>query len=208
MCVENCPTLGERVSDLSSYNISTSSDPRSGIVWMVSFCFPLPVPQPSEGWVMWVMESNRVHIVSVRVTLLYLVSAGSEVTHGTYLSWPCPTHLGLSWVYPTLINGACQWAGLPNRLDRCLRVLFGCLCPPPPQPWAVRPPLWPFAPTHICSAQYSPFALALHMWWWNDDLTCIWLSLLFYGRPLCIFTFFGCFHLFFMLQPQTSVNTL
>lgn len=35
MCVfrgDICPTLGERGSDLSSYNISASSDPRSGQV--------------------------------------------------------------------------------------------------------------------------------------------------------------------------------
>lgn len=29
---DTCPTLGERGSDLSSYNISASSDPRSGLV--------------------------------------------------------------------------------------------------------------------------------------------------------------------------------
>lgn len=116
------PTLGERGSDLSSYNISANSDLQSGlvgesaweetrgrtsfIVWTLSLVLPLPASWPTEGWVMWVMESNKVQILSVTTTLLYPVSVGSEVNHCSYWSWPCPTHLDHKWVYPTLITGS------------------------------------------------------------------------------------------------------
>lgn len=118
------------------------------IVWMVSPSLLLAVLRPSEGWVMWVMESNRVQRASVTVTLLYPVSAGSEVIHSTYWSCPCPTHLGLKWVYPTLIKRACQWAALPNGSDSHLSALLRCPGPPPPQPNATLQPHWPVTSTH------------------------------------------------------------
>lgn len=59
------PTLGERGSDLSSYNISANSDLQSGlvgesaweetrgctsfIVWLLSLVLPLPASWPTEG---------------------------------------------------------------------------------------------------------------------------------------------------------------
>lgn len=115
-----------------------AGESQSFIVWPMSPTLPPPVPQPSEGWVMWVMESNRVQIVSVTVTLLYLVSAGSGVTHRAYWSRPRPTHLGHKWVYSTLITSV-PANGPPSLTGLTAASMPHVLTPPtlpcPASPW-------------------------------------------------------------------------